>query len=1026
MAIYDENLAAQFEAGQGWEDLSAGFISRGAYEELLDAKFIVRDSSSRSLFSEICVHTPRVGQDLNAWTEYDPQNELAHDCNDSWWQDMPRLREDTSLTKDVGAGGLGSDFFHELVLNVFAVDPTLNGAEERICAWAGSISLLNQNFYDLPANEVIALIVMATDTADQYQLMLIEKGGNFVILPVVWPNYQDRYIVIYKQGSSIVANVYQDAAHTILEDSGTIALSGDLNLRYISVPMSYGQLGAETSSGLVDPIFGSMENLPCAFIAQHSDSEELSAEFVVLQGSEDLPAAFEGQTSVDLLGEFIIRHEASEELLSGFRVRCSRRFGGNWQRKMWHVGAYYWRGRYCPTHDRLEFEYIAEKDLALNTWTENVNARINAAGFTGIDADLTVRGAGEGIPTTILYSDGVDVWIAESDETSVLGWAWDNLTKVFDGTPNDWYRKVNLGANRTTPIPRLWACAVFYDDLPDGKQWVKTSRQSTGGDITGWDAEVPVSNIANTDTIYGCSVRSMSDAGVAKNDMIFIYKENIAIRSRYYDGDWDDPIEDIDTTTLGGRAVWDLEHVETLAGDHMAHIVYVDADGSIQWKERDPGSAQVWSAASQLEAAFTDHFGVGIVEHGEGWSWVIWVHADIVEYRLHICDPETWWPPLANPSAVFDPSTDAVITTSTIEQPQTPDSIHAGEAVPICWVGQTAPGTPCGLGWGILRKAAEEDLLCTFIARHSTSRELEAGFDGQVSLNLPGEFFVINVGTVDLPAELVVAQWQEDLFGEFIVRRSTSLELHGGFDSQGALSLPAEFSIIRYYERILSAEFVVLQGSEDLLGEFISRLEAAQPLLGVFSIVHSIGLAAGFEVRHIDSAELLGVMSLRHSGTPLDLAAEFSVTNVDGNNLPCEFVVRHTFTGEGVIIAEDPWDLLNVKKGIGTGFLDDPMIGGPDAEHKVSGTASYRFRVGHQSDRHDYIVVGYAPETWMQHAKAEQLYSKYSLCPESVLKMLGKNWFVPSPAVNINLCTLNRETMTSTPTSAYSLATTPT
>ena len=361
-----EDLPAEFEAGQDSVDLPAEFKSQ----------------TSVQLSSQFCVHTVRVAQDLSTWTEYDPQNELAHDCNDSWWQDVPNLRIDTALMKIVGGGGLGSDFFHTFTLNVFAVQASPNGQEERICAWAGHLAMISQDFYGQNDFEIAALLIMATDTADQYQLKLIEKGGNETLLPIVWPNFQDRYIVIYKEGTKLIANIYQDAAHTILEDSGEITLSGDLNFQYISMPMSYGgAIAAETSSGYIDPIFGSMENLPCEFSARRSDLEELSARFE------------SGQDSTDLLGKFIVRHADSIELLGRFNgqdtedlpahfdVHYRRIFGENWQRKMWFDGTYYWRSYYSLALDSFIFEYIHKTGLIGNTWTENIAARIDVSGF---------------------------------------------------------------------------------------------------------------------------------------------------------------------------------------------------------------------------------------------------------------------------------------------------------------------------------------------------------------------------------------------------------------------------------------------------------------------------------------------------------------------------------------------------------------------------------------------------------------------------------------------------------------------
>ena len=906
----------------GFAELFAGFIVRNAGTVDLYATFEAQASSA--LFSELCVHTFSVSQDLNTWSEYDPEEELGHDCNDSWWQDVPRQRANTSLTKDVSPSGIGSDFFHEFILNIFDITATLNGDTERICAWAGSLALDSQDFYGLNDFQVAALIVIATDTDNQYQLKLIEKGGNEFTMPTVWPNYQDRYIVIYKEGAKLIALSYQDAAHTVLEDRAEITLSGDLNFRYISMPMAYGHVGLESSSGYIDPIFGSFEQLFGEFEIQDSvvlfaefeiqdsiplfaefeiqDSAALFTKFEVGQDSEDLYAKFEIQDSVILYAKFEIQDSVA--LYTRFRVRCSRRFGGNWQRKMWFDGTYYWRGRYDPTVQELKFEHIIAAGLASNVWIENTNAAIDTLGFHAdwIPGDFTVRGTENGIPTTIHYSDGEDTWVAESDESSATGWIWENLTKVFEGTAPDWYRRVNLCANRKTPVPKLWAVAVFYDDDPDGKQWVKASAQTTGGDIAGWDAPVNVSDITNTGTIYGCSVRSMGSAGPLKNDIIVIYKEDVALRSRYFNGGWQG-IQDIDTTTLPGRSVFDFEHGE-VAGENEGHIIYVDADESVKWRERDSGGASLWSGADELHAAVHVHYGVGIVEHGSGWLWAVWVNDPVIEYRLHLCATDIWYPLLVNNPLIFDTaaSPPAVITTTTAAQPQTPDAIPAGSAIPVCWVGQIAVA-PCELGWGILIPAAQEDLFSKFIVRHTAtvdlyaklelrqateelfaefeiqdSEDLYAKFEAQATEDLYAKFE--SQVTENLFAEFEI-QDSVTLFSKFIVRHTATTELYARFRRAPIFSGTPKnlFSVfeVRYSAEELYAYFEVGQDSENLYAEF--ETYPVVDLYAKFRVRTTEALFAKFIVKNKSSADIFARFKRATiwSGPPRNLFSEFEV-----------------------------------------------------------------------------------------------------------------------------------------------------
>jgi hypothetical protein len=386
----------------------------------------------------------------------------------------------------------------------------------------------------------------------------------------------------------------------------------------------------------------------------------------------------------------------------------------------------------------------------------------------------------------------VDTWVAESDEASATGWAWENTTKVFDATASDWYRCPNLCADQQGS-PKLWATAIFYDQ--SGKLWVQAKEQTTSGNITGWEAAVDISNVDNTNALYGASIRSMGAA--AGVDVMAVYKEGAALRSRYYDGDWDDTIETIDTTTFAGKPLWDFEQGEQ---PKAGHVVYVDADGSVQWKERGAGVASTWSVVAEEIGAQTSHthVGLGIIEHGSGWLWVTWADQDSVqvEYRLHLCDPETWMPPLVTDPLTFDAATDppSVIETSTIAQLQTADHQPAGSAVIITWIGETAPTTPCSPGWGIIIPRAHEDLLCKFEVGQG-SAELLGKFEvGQGSADLLSH---LNVGqdSVVLLAKFDVGQDSEELLGRIAIRHSTSLDLLSSFYASPSYLTAAEMLI---------------------------------------------------------------------------------------------------------------------------------------------------------------------------------------------------------------------------------------
>jgi len=625
-----------------------------------------------------------------------------------------------------------------------------------------------------------------------------------------------------------------------------------------------------------------------------SGAVELLAQAEVGQDSVDLLAQAKiRQDSIELLGKFYVKQD-SADLLSNFRVSCPRRMGDNWQRKMWFDGTYYWRGRCDPAAQEIIFEYIAAAGLAGNVWTKNVavGASIDCLGWAAdrIMADFTVRGGESGIPATIHYSDGVNSHVAESDEASLTGWAWQNLKTVFTGGGGDTYRKVNLGANRTTPTPRLWAVAVFYDDGTT-KQWVKASRQSAGGNLANWDPEDDISDVDNTATIYGCSVRSMGEAGGLKNDVMVVYKKGVELKSRYYDGDWDDPIDDIDTTTLPGYSNFDFEHGD-IAGMNMGHIIYVDADGSIQWKERDSGDA-AWSAGVQLHTGHASHHAVGIVEHGSNWLWAIWGHLYAeIEYRAHSCDPEVWFPLLANDPLTFDATTEAVIDTSTVAQLQTPDSIPSGEAVPICWIGETAPATPCAAAWGILIEYSIASLKGVLDVRQLTSTDLNARFEvGQDSADLLGKVDVTH--SVDLLGKVDITH-SVDLFGKADITHSV-----------------------------------------DLFGK--ADITHSVYLLGKANITHSVDLLGKGIIRHEAAIELLGKCVIRHSATK-DLDANVNI--VHWKDLYCKSIIRHTATLNlpAIFWARWPSRLWTSRRYVnGVIELDEKLLGDASLEYVIEG-----------------------------------------------------------------------------------------
>jgi len=258
---------------------------------------------------------------------------------------------------------------------------------------------------------------------------------------------------------------------------------------------------------------------------------------------------------------------------------------------------------------------------------------------------------------------------------------------------------VNLCADRRTPNPKLYASAVFYDDS-EGTQYVVYKLQEVPGDITTWGASVDISDNTNTSTIYGQSNRSIGETGAEKDDVLFVYKEGDALKSQYVSGGKTKGIQTIDATTYPGRSMFDLEHGLSI-GMKMGHVIYVDSDGTIKWRERDSGNTTAWSAIKTMTSETAGHESVAIVEHGIGLLYIIWREGALLKYRLHRCDPEAWSPSLGNAPHSYDVSVDAVVDTTTVAQLQTADSIPITDDIMACWIGQIGANL-CEIGWGII------------------------------------------------------------------------------------------------------------------------------------------------------------------------------------------------------------------------------------------------------------------------------------------------------------------------------------
>jgi len=390
---------------------------------------------------------------------------------------------------------------------------------------------------------------------------------------------------------------------------------------------------------------------------------------------------------------------------------CNRQFGGNWQRKMWVNNDLHWRARYDPTvfdpaaenpstgDGSIVIEYISEATLnAGGAWTENENARIYMTDYENglvYMADFSIRGEENGIPTTIIFASGSKVYVAESDQSNSMTWSWENITAIFDDASSS-FTHVNLGSNRDLQ-PILWATVV---ETIDSDSKIIVRDQKTSLDIIDWNGSTTIST-ETTDTILGNTVRSMAKSGVGKKDMIFVWKEEGTIYSRYFDSPSWDSIETVATSCNTGAARFDLEHYID-ADDKKAAILYSLADNSVEFKTRGIGASGTWSAASELcSAGATVHIGLCLVVHPLDIHVVCaQQHTDTIIYKIYEIAEGTWGD-LQSWSSI----TDAIDSTTTVYQLQTTSTLLETHHIVANWIG----GDDCDVGFGIVTPATAID-----------------------------------------------------------------------------------------------------------------------------------------------------------------------------------------------------------------------------------------------------------------------------------------------------------------------------
>ena len=186
---------------------------------------------------------------------------------------------------------------------------------------------------------IVAPYTIFTDPALQVEGNASEIFSNLQtfdgdsVSPWYWTGSIGDRIFTYVGDPAICSNTLYSARFIRLRPLIQLAVR-----QYVDPDTTFGAFGDEEYSGSADLLCELIvrnigaANLPAEFVVKQwhenlpaefevgQDARDLPAEFEVGQGSEDLHGVFEGQTTIDLLAEFVVRHEALEVLPAEFEV----------------------------------------------------------------------------------------------------------------------------------------------------------------------------------------------------------------------------------------------------------------------------------------------------------------------------------------------------------------------------------------------------------------------------------------------------------------------------------------------------------------------------------------------------------------------------------------------------------------------------------------------------------------------------------------------------------------------------------
>jgi len=719
--------------------------------------------------------------------------------------------------------------------------------------------------------------------------------------------------------------------------------------------VSFGNEEAQEAADLIAKfeVGQNARNLPAEFVVGQWQ-KNLHAQFDVQQEtSVDLHAVFAGQTSVDLLGAFAVRHPSSTDLLAGFRVRqpasidLAASFEGQVTRDL--LGKFFvnqWQedllGGFIVRHSSwvwpqpwlLGWAHQKSHTITGSVAGAQTNYPIGIKVYYGPGTDGTeiIGGAtfGKIYCDSKCRGDFGDIRFTKSDETSLLDywieeqvdsdyaiiWVEVDSIPASPSTVDIYIYYGNTGASTTSNGDDTW---LIFNDCTTTDGW---SEQYVVGTPL-WGTAI----MDGATTIYIEANAHEEKLRIQYDAIISTGREDRRCLTRVKHTNWnqDGYFYWYTPLALSPSTQYDALRYASYYDDYTIYASVGGVSDTIDYAVAHPSGwyryEKKTNAAGEV-TAYRDDTDLGTATVDGDYS------GGKVMYYVNEWNPGT---------------TKHYIDWFAVGKYVDPEPTHTA------W----GPETSAIAAGGILPaqffvKQWQEDLPARFDVGQD-SVELSGEFDArhETSVDLLGEFSVRQMVYVDLHGEFIIKQWQEDLRGEFVIWRKASEDLLGKFtvkqwqedlrcrfrveniyDLRGTAGIafywqgadnppesivdfivesPTGFWVAEFYDGPASLRYVFIPWTQfretglDGTRPDMSRVD------GFIWIVHTDGmrlidyihapvfgdLYAFFNVRHTAPRNLKAGFAVRRTATPLNLTASFVVRHVGTPlNLLAELAVR--------------------------------------------------------------------------------------------------------------------------------------